>query len=625
MTDVQAVRTTAPTTGAGRMVVARGLYSGPTSDTPDDLYAEVVRGQAERRRHHIRVGEFSHVSTNTYFGRFPASYWQRWATATAVRFEGRIRGHGRILLRASDTNGVPRTLAVHDVESEDVSLEAPLDRFLDGGGLWVEVLTDEDELVLSASRWTISAPVSDRQTSMVVCTHNRPVDCLTTLKVIVDDGEALDFLDRIVVVDQGSDRVEEQPGYADLVAELGDRLTYLTQSNLGGAGGFTRGLYEVVENGTVPETDVLLMDDDVRCEPEVVVRLSAFARHTAVPTLVGGQMLNLLHPTQVIAGAEYADFHNLAAGRIPEGAVGESDVTGYFPDGTKNVQDRRVDAGYTGWWSCIIPAEVVRGAGYPLPLFFQWDDVEYSYRARAHGFPSVTLPGAGLWHADFMWKDWDDWRRYFSHRNSLIVAALHSDFPVRKVVSTLTENMVGYLVGMNYGLAATLIKAVDDFLDGPGVLADGGVSATFAVQEARRAYTETPLRSVHDVPGMDSVEMPIVRAGHEPSRPGLVRAKRLVQQVTGRVPHHGGLVGAGEAHWWHTSLFDRVAVVDAGENGVRLRRRDPDHFRALSREGARTLWRLAREGGDAAERWRAARPALTTADSWKRLFGLDGA
>ena len=60
--------------------------------------------------------------------------------------------------------------------------------------------------------------------------------------------------------------------------------------------------------------------------------------------------------------------------------------------------DRRVDAGYTGWWSCLIPAEVTRAMGYPLPLFFQWDDVEYSYRGRAHGFATVTLPGAGLWH-----------------------------------------------------------------------------------------------------------------------------------------------------------------------------------------------------------------------------------
>lgn len=625
MTDVHTVRSATRTSRPARAVVARGLFAGPTSDTPDELYVEIVRGRAERRRHHVRVGEYSHVSTNTYFGRFSASYWQRWATATEVRFEGCIRGHGRVSLRASDTNGVPRTLAVHDVDTEDVALSATLDRFLDGGGLWIELQTDDEELTLSESQWTVAAPTTERRTSLVVCTHNRPVDCVTTLRAILDDVAALETLDGIVVVDQGTDRVEDQPQFADVAADLGSRLTYLTQSNLGGAGGFTRGLYELVELGTDPQTDVLLMDDDVRCEPEVVVRLSAFARHTAVPTIVGAQMLNLLHPTQVIAGAEYADLVELANGRVPEGAVGESDVTGYLPDGTKNVQDRRVDAGYAGWWACLIPAEVTRAVGYPLPFFFQWDDVEYSYRARGRGFPTVTLPGAGLWHADFMWKDWDDWRRYFNHRNALITSALHSAFPVRRIGRTLREQLVAYLLQMNYGLATALIKAVDDFLAGPEVLADGGVSAAFAVQEERRRYTETSLRSVHDVPGLASVQMPIARAGSEPSRPGLVRAKRIVQQATGRLPHHGGLIGSGEAHWWHVSLFDRVAVVDAGENGVRLRRRDPAHLKHLARESARVLWRFAREGSTAAQRWRAAQGALTAPSSWRRLFGLDEA
>jgi len=73
----------------------------------------------------------------------------------------------------------------------------------------------------------------------------------------------------------------------------------------------------------------------------------------------------------------------------------------------------------------------VRAIGYPLPLFFQWDDVEFGYRARAHGFPTVALPGAGVWHADFGWKDWDEWHRYFNMRNGLITAALHTGFSTR--------------------------------------------------------------------------------------------------------------------------------------------------------------------------------------------------
>ena len=625
MTDVQTAASAPAGTSAapGRYLVQRGLFTGPSADIPDEMYVEVVAGHAERRRRHVRVGSFGRVSTNTYFGRFPASYWQRWTTAREVRFEGRISGAGRVLLRASDTNGVPRTIAVHDARTEDVRLTATLDRFLDGGGLWIEIVTDDAELLLHAARWTVAAPAAPRPTSAVICTYNRADDCVATLQALVDERDALAVLDRILVVDQGTDRVDSREAFADVSRRLGPQLRYLRQPNLGGSGGFTRGLHEIVEHGGAPGTDVLFMDDDVRCEPEVAVRLAAFAQYTSHPTIVGAQMLNLLHPTQVLAGAEYAVLEDLTNGHVSPGAVGESDVTAYFPDGTKNVQDRRVDAGYTGWWSCLIPAEITRAMGYPLPLFFQWDDVEYCYRARAHGFATVTLPGAGLWHADFPWKDWDDWHRYFNLRNAMITAAMHTGFPVRHIAGVLGDLLARYLLAMNYGLAATLIRAVEDFLDGPRVLDDGGVAATARIREERKHYPETVMHPVDGAPGLTPAEMPIVRASAKPTRIGAVMAKRAVQQALGRLPHRQGMVGAGEAHWWHVSLFERVAVVDASQAGVRVRARDTTVLTRLGAEGARVLWRLVREGDRAAASWRGELGRLSSAASWSVLFGTD--
>ena len=78
---------------------------------------------------------------------------------------------------------------------------------------------------------------------------------------------------------------------------------------------------------------------------------------------------------------------------------------------------------------------MVAQIGLPLPMFFQWDDIEYGIRARDAGFVTVTLPNAGVWHADFYWKDCDDWARYFSIRNSLIAAALHSDLDAKSMTA----------------------------------------------------------------------------------------------------------------------------------------------------------------------------------------------
>ena len=149
------------------------------------------------------------------------------------------------------------------------------------------------------------------------------------------------------------------------------------------------------------------------------------------------------------------------------GALKEAYLLGHDDRDLPTVQDQRIDTEYNGWWACLVPAAIVRAIGYPLPLFFQWDDIEFGYRARAHGFPTVALPGAGVWHADFGWKDWDEWHRYFNMRNGLITAALHTPFSMKRIGRTLGTLLAQYLVAMQYGLAATLIQAVDDFLDGP--------------------------------------------------------------------------------------------------------------------------------------------------------------
>ena len=205
----------------------------------------------------------------------------------------------------------------------------------------------------------------------------------------------------------------------------------------------------------------------------------------------------------------------------------------------------------------------------------------------------------------------------------MITAALHSPFPVRHVTGVLADLLGRYLVSMNYGLAATLIAAVEDFLAGPRVLDDGGVAAVGAIRARRAGHGETVAHPVTDAPGLGPTEMEIVRSGPEPTRDHLVMAKRLTQQWLGRTPRHGGLVGAGEAYWWHIGLFDEVAVTDAGQGGVRVRRRDPEALRSLGRDGARVLWRLAREGRGAVEAWRAAAPRLTDAGNWRRLFAGD--
>lgn len=622
-----AVEPEAGPTGArtGRIVAQRGLFFGPTPRVPEDLYSRVERGTARRLRDRVELTPGALVSTNTYFGRFHATYWQRWTDVPEVEVDLVVSGTGRVRLMASDTNKVWRIVDAHEADGAEgaaVRLTGAVDRFVDGGGMWLEITTETGGLTVSGVRWTVPVLRPVPTTDVVVCTFNRVDDCLNTLTAMADDPEALAAVGRVQVVDQGTDPLESRERFAEVAGTLGRRLRYVRQPNLGGAGGFTRGLFDATAGAPEEHRDVLLMDDDVLLEPEIMIRLTAFAASTRHPTIVGGQMLNLLHPAHLHISAERADPEDLKVGLAVDGALDEAYLLGLDERDLPINQERRVDTEYNGWWSCLIPAEVVRAIGYPLPLFFQWDDIEFGYRARAHGFPTVALPGAGVWHADFGWKDWDEWHRYFNFRNGLITAALHTGFSTKRITRRIGLHVSTYLVSMHYGLAATLLQAVEDFLDGPEILRDGSADAAAEIRRIRAAYPETvvhPMSELRD----DLREVTVVRAANPPGNEPLTWVKRVAFLGLDRAPHTSGFVPAGDAHWWHVSTFRRAVVADMGETGFRVRTRDRARALELAKRGARVVRRVVSEGPGVAQRYRDAAGGLTSRANWARLYGID--
>src|SRR3954447_25999308 len=90
---------------AESMVVQRTLFIGPSPEAPDSLYCEATRGVMIRERDRVVLEGHALVTTNTYFGRFPASYWQRWTSVRSVDVEAVVSGTGVLRLMASDSEG----------------------------------------------------------------------------------------------------------------------------------------------------------------------------------------------------------------------------------------------------------------------------------------------------------------------------------------------------------------------------------------------------------------------------------------------------------------------------------------------------------------------------------------
>jgi galactofuranosylgalactofuranosylrhamnosyl-N-acetylglucosaminyl-diphospho-decaprenol beta-1,5/1,6-galactofuranosyltransferase len=219
-----------------QLLAQRAFFAAPFPTAPDDLYSYSVGGVIERARERVIIRPHAQLSTNTFFGRFPASYWQRWTEATQVEVSAIVEGTGRISVRASDSVGDLRTIAtvmVADAQHEQVRLQVRIDRFVDGGAMWLDASTGEAPLVLGAVHWSVTKPQQVHPVAVVICTYNRAADCLHTLTTLSVDNTVLSMVDAIYVVDQGNDTVESRPEFVGLQRFLGPKLHYLRQSNLG--------------------------------------------------------------------------------------------------------------------------------------------------------------------------------------------------------------------------------------------------------------------------------------------------------------------------------------------------------------------------------------------------------
>ncbi|HEU5473262.1 MAG TPA: glycosyltransferase [Actinophytocola sp.] len=593
-------------------------------DEPEHVHSHVSSRRA------VTVPPSARVSFAAYFNAFPASYWKRWTRIDEVVLRMDVRGAGRIDVYRSKPNGDVVHLQGRAVPAgedwQTLEFRISLRPFEDGGWIWFDAFTDDTRLEIAEAAWLATEDLTRQRVAIGTTTFNRPDDCVATLLALGEDPAVLAVVSRVYVADQGDRKISAHPRFAEAAAALGDRLQVIEQDNLGGSGGFTRALYEALEHSDVEQ--ILLMDDDIVLEPDSVLRANAFARAAAAPVIVGGHMLNLQAKARLHTTGEIVDLGSCLWRPAPDAVVdhdfGQSSLR------TSPELHKRINSTYNGWWMCLFPREVVQRTGLPLPLFIKWDDAEYSLRALAAGFPTVSLPGAAVWHMPWTDKnDATDWTAYFHLRNRLIMAALHSPYDMRRTLLKQGLRMaLGRLLSMEYSTVAIEQKAVEDFLAGPDRLFDLLGTVLPEIQEIRRQYPDArvlPSAQEFPAPTFDMVRTEaLLRPPGDPVRKSVRAAKALLhnlgapQPVATERPQVN--VPAGNALWYLLGNLDSATVSNPDGSGVAFRKRDPELFRELARRVVRNYRTLAREWPNLVETYRAAVPELTSVESWRKVF-----
>jgi galactofuranosylgalactofuranosylrhamnosyl-N-acetylglucosaminyl-diphospho-decaprenol beta-1,5/1,6-galactofuranosyltransferase len=594
------------------------------ADVPAHLVEEAGPGRS------ALITSGCRVSFATYFNAFPASYWRRWTIVDAVTLRIRLAGESKVILYRSTARGHSHPIETINVESDDpetIERTLPLTAFIDGGWYWFDIVAGPRGTMLIEADWLAQVePRPVGRVSLSFTAFGAPDDLVQKLRVL---GEATDIhaqLDAVYVVDQSGRRVSDHPGFEDAAKKLAGRVQVIEQGNLGGSGGFSRGMDETARAGR--SDYVLLSDDDVEIDPEGILRAVTFADLARKPTIVGGQMFSRYERSVLHAFAEAVAPYRWWWGNAPN-------TKSRHDFGRRNLRNtpwlhRRAEGDYNGWWMCLIPVRLIKELGLAIPVFIKWDDAEYGVRAAGRGYPTVSLPGVACWQAPWTDKnDALDHNAYYHLRNRLVAALMHSKEPRGgQLIPESLERQLQALLSMQYSTAALRALAIEDVLRGPDHLHAEIGTKLAQLKEFRLQYSDA--RGQAD---LDSFPAPRRRAPEavKSSTTPTNKVNLLTKAASGtahqlRRPRKGAMqrpqiaLPGQDAAWWVLVKLDSALVSTADNTAASWYQRDPRLFRSLGLRSIVLHRRLRRRWPRLAAEYRAAAAEFTGPERWRETF-----
>ncbi len=424
----------------------------------------VERARVEPDAVHMPAG--ASLSTITLFNGFSIGKWRRYTRLDNLCLRLELSGSVRVRLvhwRLAADGRPQRSVLSEQVcrAGERETFEFAYPEALAAEGVYACELAAEGEGgVLHGGCYCTEADeasLNPVDIALDICTYHREACVERNLAIVkaafIDDpdSELFGHLD-VFIVDNGKT--------LDAKKLEGERVHVFRNRNTGGAGGFARGMIEIMD---FPRsfTHALLMDDDVLIDPDALLRTYRLLR-----------FLKPEHAGKTIAGA----LMRLDARHVQyeSGAVWD----GLEPRPRKeNLDMRRIESvlenereepiDFNGWWYSCVPMVKITNDNLPLPLFVHRDDVEYALRT---GSDILTLNGICVWHESFD-NRYASGMVYYETRNDLILNALRRPgFGPMVAVKLAARKLLVNVIRYRYWDCERVLRGVDDFCAGAGYL-----------------------------------------------------------------------------------------------------------------------------------------------------------
>ncbi|MCE2817761.1 MAG: glycosyltransferase [Ilumatobacteraceae bacterium] len=548
----------------------------------------------------LHLSKDGRATFDTAFGVFAAGRWSRLTSITDLVAMMHISGRALVELIAY-AGGVDTVIASSD---EGGTLSCDDIRAVSAESFYVAVTALEDGVIVRGGEWgTNTPPTRNVHLGVAITTFNRQDYVLATIDKLVAleaDVPSVHGHLQVIVVDNARNLQPNIPASAP--------VRVLPNPNLGGAGGFARGLIEFREGGW--STHVVFMDDDISLEPESIVRTISLLSYADSPDLcVHGAMISEEQPwMQFEAGSAY-EFRSVYPLRAHGRGIDLRQRSEVVHDHLEVALD------YSAWWFTVFPMHI--GVDNPLPVFVRGDDVAFGLMHT--GQHTVTLNGISVWHADFALKN-NPSSLYYEVRNFALIDTLVFDDHKRW---HLAWRYLGFgfrnAYSHRYASAEYMIWGMKDFLAGPDEWMKIDHSAKHDeirhVSEEKAGPLSEDLKSLGFTPPKSKpvrlggfLLSPLLGGGRwipKSLRSGNVGVAQIDVRAVGLAIRHDKIL-------YRHPRFEEGFVCE----------RDSKRFRAVQHDVFATTWQLLRTYKKLKKAYREKYPDLVSTESWKTRCGI---
>lgn len=583
-----------------KSVIQNGVYPKISLCSQVDLYFRLNQfSSISLEKSVCYLEKMGKVWTDTYFNSVSVGKWKRHTSVEELNFNILFQGSIKItwfLNRLHFSSKILEETYLTNNKLDTISIPLTFWKNLEDGMLSFEIEALESSEIHSFSYTTETQSKNSVSLGIVITHFNRQQYVLPALQRLKDellsDNNFNDKVSLYVV-----DNSQNLPAVED--------VTIISNENLGGSGGFTRGLMELKEQGKY--THCLFMDDDASCEVEGIKRTIALLQFAIDPELsVGGAMLR-----------EIEMFRQFECGARFDGLC-RPNKCGFdlrnIHELLMNEVEEQID--YAGWWFFAFPLSKVQY--YAFPYFVRGDDIGFGL---VHKFNIVTLNGISSWQDDFALKNGP--LPYYLDTRNHIVQHFHGFVGggLKGIVKTTAKMALRNLLTYHYETALASICAVEDVAKGSDFWRNNVDMSEKRKEILGLIKNEKPV----DIPFNISTQS-VFGNSNEGKIIRLFRWATLNGNLLPRIFFKKGVVSQPKGFGGNLRevyRYEKVLYIHFPTNKGFILEHDKGKFFSYSFRYLKAIYNLARNYNRLKKEYRDSYDELTSSEFWKKQFKQD--